>query len=240
MTSNTLCSLVVLIGLSSAASLSESTPFKQTSRIAGKKYKWELDSEKMLAQSTFPIKPEALIERAKEVIDNEIGIDCPDDLADNFVFQFPVVGPLSKEQYLKAVGGFKLTDSFPDFSPGFHNFQVDPVQPNRVWYTSRFTATNTGNGPPPFGEATGIEVECPPQAISLTFNSDGKVTLYTGGYVMDKLEGNSGGMGGVFGPLYAVGKGFPFPEAQPWKPSIQYRLFQTVGGFLSKFAPKQG
>jgi hypothetical protein len=229
---------LLILGFSGVAAFSEVAPYKQSQRIAGQKYKWELDADAMLAQSTFPIKPDALIMRAKDVIDHEVGINRPGDLAEDFVFQFPVVGPLTKQQYLKAVGGFKLTTSFPDYFPGFHNFHVDPVQPNRVWYTSRFTGTNSGDGPPPFGKATNIAVECPPQAISLTFNEQGQVTLYTGGYVMDKLQGNSGGMGGIFGPLYAVGKGFPFREAQPWKPSTKYRLFNWVGGLVSKFAPK--
>jgi len=61
-----------------------------------------------------------------------------------------------------------------------------------------------------FGKATGKRVVTPPQAISLTFNEKGQVLRYTGGYVMDRTLGNTGGMGGAFGPLYAVGKGFPF------------------------------
>lgn len=227
---------LLLLGFSGVAASSEGAPYKQSQRIAGQKYKWELDTEAMLAQSTFPIKPDELIARAKDVIDHEVGINRPDDLAEDFAFQFPVVGPLSKSEYLKTVAGFKITTVFPDYFPGFHNFHVDPVQPNRVWYTSRFTGTNSGDGPSPFGKATNISVECPPQAISLTFNAQGQVTLYTGGYVMDKLQGNSGGMGGIFGPLYAVGKGLPFPEGQPWTPSIRYRLLTWIGGLVSRFS----
>jgi len=36
------------------------------------------------------------------------------------------------------------------------------------------------------------------------------------GYVIDRRQGNTGGRGGLLGPLYAIGKGFPFPEAQPY------------------------
>jgi hypothetical protein len=77
---------------------------------------------------------------------------------------------------------------------------------------------------------------CPPQAISLTFNERGKVTKYTGGYVMDKERGNSGGMGGIFGPLYAIGKPLPFPEAHPWSPSLRYRLFTRIGAIASSIS----
>lgn len=82
------------------------------------------------------------------------------------------------------------------------------------------------------GKPTGKFIDCPPQAMSLTFNEDGKVTKYTGGYVMDRTMGNTGGMGGIFGPAYAIGKPLPFPEAKPWKPSIQLRMFTLQGNIL--------
>jgi len=44
--------------------------------------------------------------------------------------------------------------------------------------------------------------------------------------------GNTGGLGGLYGVLYAIGRPLPFPEAQPWKKSPQYALFQAVGGAL--------
>ncbi len=76
-------------------------------RVMNKRYSWELEEKSMLARSKFPIKPTALIARAKEVIDRDI-LDA-DDLAEDFTFQFPVVGPLSKAEYLKAVGGFQVS-----------------------------------------------------------------------------------------------------------------------------------
>ena len=51
---------------------------------------------------------------------------------------------------------------------------------------------------------------------------------------MDKNQGNTGGLGGVFGILYAIGKPFPFPECQPWKPSWQYKAFQIFSRFAQK------
>jgi hypothetical protein len=238
-----------------------------------KKYSWELDEAKTLSKSRFPIKPVALIARAKQVIDKDI-LDA-DDLSEDFVFQFPVVGPLSKAEYLKAVGGFQIKSMFPDLNLGIHNFHVDPLQPNRVWYvllpssiyllvppmsmyidsltllslpppppsppsslplplppyryTVCFTARNSGDGP--FGAATNIQVDCPPQVNSLSFNERGQVVKYTGGYVVDKDVGNSGGMGGLFGPLY-VSPFFPFlsilsylllPSFLPSLPLSMYR-----------------
>jgi hypothetical protein len=86
-----------------------------------------------------------------------------------------------------------------------------------------------------FGKATNKVVEMPPQILSLTFNEDGKVTKFTGGYVMDKEIGNSGGLGGIFGIKYAVGNPFPFREAKPWTPSLGFRMFNFVGSIIQKF-----
>lgn len=207
-----------------------SGPAAATGRVMSKKYSWELDEKATLAKSSFPIKPTALIERAKQVIDGDLL--NPDDFSEEFVFQFPYVGPLSKAEYLKAVSGFKIKTMFPDLNSGMHNFHVDPMRPNRVWFMVDFVATHSGEGP--FGKPTGIEVECPPQVNSLTFDAKGKVIKYTGGYVVDKDIGNSGGMGGIFGPLYAIGKGFPFPEGKPYSRSWQFKLFSAVGGAAQK------
>ena len=56
---------------------------------------------------------------------------------------------------------------------------------------------------------------------------------------MDRTTGNTGGLGGLFGPLYAIGKGLPFPEAQPFKPSKRYRAFMLMGKIASKLAAKK-
>ena len=55
----------------------------------------------MLSKSTFKIKPVKLIEICKEVLDRNIGLDQPNDIADDFIFQFPVIGPLTKTAYLE-------------------------------------------------------------------------------------------------------------------------------------------
>ena len=54
-----------------------------------------------------------------------------------------VVGPLSKDEFIAAFSGFKLEDGFPDSKNNFYFFRVDPFQPNRVWWDSRFVGTNT-------------------------------------------------------------------------------------------------
>ena len=64
---------------------------------------------------------------------------------------------------------------------------------------------------------------------------EGKVKKFTIGYVMDRDQGNTGGLGGAYGLLYAIGKPLPFPEAQPWKMSKRYKLFQAIGRITSRF-----
>ncbi|XRB03451.1 GONST5 protein [Pycnococcus provasolii] len=190
------------------------------------------DAAGMVASNGFPIAPDMLILQAKKVLAANNGCDDPDLLADDFKFVAPVVGPLSKKEFTNAFASFKIDDAFPDINANFHNFWVDPFEPGRVWYVTRATATHTGTlagAIPP----TGIRVDSPPQANSMTFNVDGQCTQLTVGYVLDKQLGNTGGLGGVFGILYAIGYGLPFPEAQPWEKSWQYALFQQTSGFAT-------
>lgn len=188
---------------------------------------FELDVEKMISESTFEISPTALIERAKEVIENGIGLSHPDDLAEDFQFIFPVIGPLSKKSYLDTLQMFDLKTMLPTANDGlYYNFHVDPYEHDRVWYVSRMITKHEGGGY--FGPPTKKVINCPPQVCSLKFNKEGKVILYTGGYVMDKTIGNTGGLGGLFGILFSIGRPLPFPEAQPAKKSWQLQMFRFI------------
>jgi len=192
-----------------------------------------LDEAEALRKSTFPIPPEELIGLAKAWIASQTDDDGVDWFAEDFRFVAPVVGPFGKEEFVDSLKSFELKKGFPDINSNFHHFRVDPFEPNRVWYSVKFTGRNTG---PIMGRpATGKSVESPVQAQSLTFNERGEITKFTIGYVLDKETGNTGGLGGVFGLLYGIGYGLPFPEAQPWKPSPIYgtamkgnKVFQAI------------
>lgn len=205
-------------------------------RIMSKKYSWEINMEetykKTSQESKFPIKPTKLIELAKEVVDKQFGAEDESLLDDEFIFQFPVVGPLSKKEFISAFSSFKLDSLFPDKNIGIYDFRVDVFEPNRVWFTAVFQGTGKSNGKDKL-------VVSPPQANSLIFNEQGKVIKYTGGYVMDKDRGNTGGLGGVFGLLYAIGQPLPFPEAKPYQKSWQFSLFNTVGSIYAKMTAKK-
>lgn len=200
-----------------------------------------LDEAKAIAGLGFALGEEELLLKAKEYLYHGQGVAKPELLAPDFVFMGPFVGGaggLPRGEYLEAVGGFDLKAAFPDLNPRFHHFRLDPLDAGRVWFTSVASGTDAGSG---FlgGKPTGKAFRTPPQACSLKFNAEGKVVKYTIGHVMERSVGNTGGLGGIFGPAYAIGKPLPFPEAKPWKPSKRYRLLQTVGNLASRLQKKQ-
>jgi len=194
-----------------------------------------VDEAARLAESKFPLSPDEMIALSKTFLKSRGGLGAdPALLADNFKFEGPVVGPLSKDEFVKALSTVDFDKAFPDFQGEFYGFYVDPFDTNRVWYTARGRGTNTGPLPPFAPEATGKKLVNPPQVCSLTFAPSGLVTRYTIGYVVDRNVGTTGGLGGLYGVLYAIGRPLPFPEAQPWKKSRRYKLFQAAGGLISR------
>ncbi|CAE8594505.1 unnamed protein product [Polarella glacialis] len=202
-----------------------------------------VDESKELAAHPFPFAPQELVARAKRILALNIGFpgEVGGLMAEDFEFAGPVVGPLSKKAYLDAIKGFDLLKFFPDSNFEMYDFRVDPFEPNRVWFTSRGKGTQTGSSKdsPFFSKATGKSYVNPPQACSFTFNEQGLVNQYTIGYVMDRRVGNTGGLGGIYGILYAVGKPFPFPEAQPHKPSLRMRMFNALGRYMTEQKAKK-
>jgi len=194
-----------------------------------------LDEAALLAEAAFPIDEATLIEKAKEFLFYGQGVEKPELLSESFCFMGPFVGGadgLPKVDYLKAVGGFDIKKAFPDLNPRFHHFRADPLDPGRIWFTSQASGTDNGAG---FlgNKPTGKSFATPPQACSLKFSEDGLVTKYTIGHVMERSIGNTGGLGGIFGPAYAIGKPLPFREARPWKPSKRYKALMLVGRLLT-------
>ena len=181
--------------------------------------------------------PGELITIAKRFLLTSKGLGGdPDMLAETFQFEGPVVGPLSKEAFVKAIGSVDFDTAFPNWTPEFYGFHIDPTEElqNRVWYTAKGYGKNEGPLLPFAPEATGITVENPPQVCSITIDHEsGLITKYTIGYVTERTIGNTGGLGGLYGILYALGKPLPFPEANPWKQSWQYAFFQKLGALIN-------
>jgi hypothetical protein len=196
------------------------------------------ESDELGKRPTSALSPEDMIVIAKRFLASSGGLGGdPAMLSPSFTFEGPVVGPLGKKEFVDAIGSVDFGAAFPDFKSEFYGFHVDPFEGDRVWYTARGKGKNTGPLVPfvPNASGTGTMVVNPPQVCSITIDhSTGLISKYTIGYVVDRTVGNTGGLGGLYGILYALGRPLPFPEANPWKKSIQYDLFQKIGGLLQK------
>jgi len=195
------------------------------------------ESEQLSKRPESALSPNEMILIAKRFLASKGGLGGdPEMLSGTFTFEGPVVGPLSKKEFVDAIGSVDFNAAFPDFTSEFYGFHVDPFDGDRVWYTARGRGKNTGPLVPfvPEKSGTGKMVVNPPQVCSITIESTGLISKYTIGYVVDRTVGNTGGLGGLYGILYALGRPLPFPEANPWKKSIQYDLFQKIGGLIQK------
>jgi hypothetical protein len=216
-------------------------------RIYKKKRPFELDTEKMIACSTFKIKPQALIKLCQEVLGSEIGLNNESLLADDFLahLNYPDIGPLNKTEYLEFMRENDLGELFSNESPGFCNYFVDPFNHNRVYFMSFWTGAST-RMPEHHGAKDDVgnlpvttHVTAPPQMSSLTFSDSGLVVLYTGAYVVDTTLGNCEGLGGKFGPLYAIGRSpySIYKEGRPHARSIGFKVgekFHTLKASAQK------
>jgi len=196
------------------------------------------EAERLSSRPPTALAPEEMILIAKRFLASSGGLGGnPALLSPSFTFEGPVVGPLGKDEFVKAIGSVDFAAAFPDFQSEFYGFHVDPFEGDRVWYTARGRGKNTGPLVPFVPEESGTSrtVVNPPQVCSITVDhSTGLISKYTIGYVVDRTVGNTGGLGGLYGILYALGRPLPFPEANPWRKSLQYDLFQKVGGLLQK------
>ena len=232
--------LVFLLFMTSAAGLIQNPPsIRESVRLGstpvGQRIPGEVDEAALFLKSDFPYKPSVLIQFAKDVLEKGIGTkDNGACLAEDFEFVAAVVGPLGKTEYLEALKAFDLEAAF-DVDANFHLFRVDPFQPERVYFHTRQRAKHTGTivGKEP----TGKDLEFPPQCFHFDFNRDGKVKEL-GFYVIDRRQGNTGGLGGAFGYLYGIGAPLPIPECKPYKPSLQFRMFQFVNRLAQRFTKK--
>merc|ERR1712238_101766 len=146
------------------------------------------ESVELSKRSTTALHPQDMILIAKRFLASNGGIGGdPAMLSPSFTFEGPVVGPLSKDEFIKAIGSVDFRAAFPDFVSEFHGFHVDPFEGDRVWYTARGKGKNTGPLVPfvPEASGTGTTVVNPPQVCSITIDhSTGLISKYTIGYVV--------------------------------------------------------
>ena len=174
---------------------------------------------------------EALFSRARSIIASDLGLSDPSFLADDDKFQW--VGPnvistgvLAKDEYLAAGKFFNLRSTFPDLDYRAHDFRLDPKDPLTVRFTARTVGTMRGELRlrSETLEPNGVRMQCPPEAISMTFDRDsGKLTKLCSGFVMDRLVGNTGGLCGVQAAATVAGK--PPSEWEVYPPSAVLARF---------------
>mmetsp|Transcript_37869 Transcript_37869/g.122453 ORF Transcript_37869/g.122453 Transcript_37869/m.122453 type:complete len:406 (-) Transcript_37869:237-1454(-) len=156
---------------------------------------------------------ERLLELCAALLETDYGAERPELLADSFTFTGPVVGPLPKAEFLSSYGESNLRKAFPDLEYSYRDVRVCPFDVNRVWYTYSRSGTHSatlrllGSNYPP----TGKRWEAPPECGSAQFDTEGRCVALTGGYVMDRRMGNTGGLGGLFGMCVALGIPTPYP-----------------------------
>lgn len=140
-------------------------------------------------------------------------------MSEDFVFCGPVVGPLNKADYLGTLGVFRVYDAFPDIQVAVAPFTQDPSEPDRYWSVIRVTGTHTG--PLNMGSAevppTGKAMVVGPQAVSVTFDADNKVSRLTGGYIADVRDGGTGDAGAMFAVMRSIGAPTPRPTGKTVK-----------------------
>ena len=115
-----------------------------------------------------------MMDKVRLLLRTEFGAKQPDLLADDFQFLFPVVGPLSKAEFVTAFSSFKVFEAFPEGCGRYFGFTRDPIEPNRVWFFSRDRLVHQGTlnfGAQAF-PATGKEVLTVPQVLSVSFDGE--------------------------------------------------------------------
>ena len=165
--------------------------------------------------SPFPVA--VMTTLAKRVVETNFGASESSLLAPDFQFAGPLVGPLGKEEFVGALKTFNLKSLLPDLETKSYCFEVDSYDPERVWAISRSTGTQTGDlvfGGKVLGPATGNLYQSSPEAVSLSFNEQGLCYRVSAGYILDKEQGNTKGLGGIYGIFEAIGSPLPWWESR--------------------------
>lgn len=149
-----------------------------------------------------------IVSIARQFVQTGFGVAEPSLLAEDFTCSGPA-STFGKSGYLsrqtRELATFQR--AVPDFDTRAYNYQIDAFDSNKVWFSLRPIGTVTG--PLSYnGEVllpNNKEVEFPVQQMSVTIQ-DNKVIKCTMGYVADRIVGNTGGIVGIPGLLYALGE----------------------------------
>ena len=205
-------------------------PFSNPKAEARQEASTTWDAARRAAQDDGPKADYAA--RAREWVLND-GFHAPAKqslMSDDFVWFGPIVGPLGKPDFLRTVELFKVYEGFPDLKMHLAEFTRDPVEENRYWSILRVEGTHTepqASGTGFSYKATNNKLDVGPQCVSVTFDADGRVSRYTGGYVVDRTQGKTGMLGAMFAVTKTVG-GFV--------PSLRVaKILNAIGARLKNF-----
>ena len=206
-------------------------PFSNPKAEARQEASTTWDAARRAAQDDGPKADYAA--RAREWVLND-GFHAPAKqslMSDDFVWFGPLVGPLNKKDFLGTVACFKVYEGFPDLKMHLAEFTRDPVEENRYWSILRVEGTHTqpqasGTGTPPY-KPTNNKLDVGPQCVSVTFDAEGRVSRYTGGYVVDRTQGKWGMNGAWFAISKTVGGFLP--------PLRVGKVLNAIGARLKNF-----
>jgi len=173
--------------------------------------------DKVSGGATMETAPAAsfdVIEKAQEFLTKGAGYySFPDESMydDDFVFKAKIVGPLNKKDYIYTMNKLKPHTGI-DVEPNAFGFTVDPANPLRVFFFVRVTGKH--KRPWKYADAafveaiepTNAEVKLPTEVAIAEFTPEGKCKFFSVGNVIYPFEGNSKGLGAIFGLLVAIGR----------------------------------
>lgn len=102
-----------------------------------KKPKQIMDDESVLDSYAPPFPKSVLLQLAEGVVDSNFGLDDSNLLSRDFTYIEPLLGPLSKEQYISQFEEYNVLGGMPDLDYGLEEFRIDQYDPYRVWVDSR-------------------------------------------------------------------------------------------------------
>lgn len=187
-------------------------PLVVIKRFFGRKRKNIVNNNQL---SPFP--SSVMFALASKVVDSCLSGTQPSLLTNDFVYSNPLVGPLSKEEFIKYQNQYNFQVALPNLKLYQYNFEIDAYEADRVWVIvkgeGKMENDLTKNGKTILA-CNNRTYNGPPEAVSVSINDQGLCYKITSGYVLDKSQGNTYGLGGNEGILEAIGCGLPFFETR--------------------------
>jgi len=197
--------LVAIILVNNASALSVQTPTITSTPTSSIKSK-----SPIFEYLKFDKNPQFdVLEKTKIYVESQSNGDTmsEDWYAEDYVLRGPVVGPITRADLASTQSELGIRGAFPNIELHAFGHSIDPENPYRCFYFSRWRGTNSGDleVAGQVFPATGDEMETPVSVFSVVWNPSGKVVYEQVGAVVDRLEGNTQGKAAVFGLLHTAG-----------------------------------